>query len=182
MANVTLTFDVKDMFFDRKKVEDMLERNRRRVLGSAGAMVRKIARSSIKKAAWRPTGKKTRGRKPSGTIYVHEYLAKRTAISNPGDPPRYHSSSKEIGVRKILFAYDPARDTVIVGPVGTRGSNLEALEYGGTITTRIPRWAKSARRRFGKTHTKRIAARPFMRPALETFATEYPDMWRDALK
>ncbi len=139
-----------------RRVIDAADRARVRVLKRAGALTRTIARRSIK--------------------------SRKTKKSKPGDPPFSHVSGGRFGIRTILYIFDPKTDSVIVGPVG-EGDPLavpEALEFGGrseiTLTPRLRR--KLKRRKIVTT----IRARPFMQPALKTFAKTYPDMWKDAVK
>ncbi len=155
MANF-LTFDVKRAFFDIQKIERAAERAKARVLNRSGATVRKIARRSIR--------------------------FRKRKVSRPGDPPFAHVSSREFGIRTILYFYEPQNSAVIVGPVGrTSASSVpEALEFGGRSVTQLSRWQ---RRRTGRrTQTVTVRKRPFMAPALETFAREYPDLWKDSIQ
>lgn len=122
---------VKQSFFDRQKVLDPAERAARQVLSRFGAFVRRRSQSSIRT---------------------------RKTVSSPGSPPSSHVGTLR---RSILFAYDPSRGSVVIGPVPFRGSGsgAKALEEGGKQAV--------ARLRKGRPLTYR--ARPFMRPA---FAAE----------
>ena len=71
--------------------------------------------------------------------------------------------------------YDRRSDSVVVGPVGFRRSRApNVLEFGG-------RTAVESRRRGGRRQkrTLRIAARPYMRPALEKERSQLPAVWRN---
>lgn len=92
--------------------------------------------------------------------------------SPPGKPPRDKTGTLK---RNILFAYDSASRSVVIGPrllgdVASRDAP-EALEKGGTSTTIIRR----RRRR------QTVAQRPFMVPALEQRLPELPGLWKNAI-
>ncbi len=141
---------VKKMFFDRAKVKSKVDRTTRRVLSRFGAYVRTAARSKIRT---------------------------RKAVSQPGNPPSSH-----LGLLKrfIYFGYDPARETVVIGPMPLHGRGygnaLEALEYGGTFT----RYTGGRRRK--RRYRAKYKARPFMGPAFEQVKPKLPQMWRDSVK
>jgi len=105
-------------------------------------------------------------------------MRKRRGTSRPGQPPFAHEGSLR---RMVLFGYDPRTESVVVGPVGFRrngssGGAPSVLEFGGRATV--------VRRRGGK-RTKqavRIAARPYMRPALEKEASNLPKVWRNSVR
>ncbi len=78
-------------------------------------------------------------------------MRKRLYASAPGDPPHVH-----VGTLKNLtyFAYDTQTRSVIVGPVGLGDSKVPAvLEFGDL--------------------KQRIAARPYMRPAMNKAAGRF---------
>lgn len=139
---------IASLFFDRPAVTVAVGRAKRAVLSRAGAFIRAAARTSI-----RP----------------------RKGTSAPGRPPHSHEGSLR---RLILFGYDPRTDSVVVGPVGFRGSAApSALERGGATTVVSRRQgARGARR------TIRIAARPYMLPALEKERPRLPALWRDSVR
>ncbi len=143
---------VKEMFFDRPKVQNAMDRATRKVLSKFGAFVRRRAKSSIRR---------------------------RKRISRPGEPPSSHTGLLRSG---IYFGYDAGRQSVVIGPTPLRdktGSVPEILEHGGEMQTSLAfkiRNREKARRRV------RIAARPFMRPAYEAELPGLPAMWRDSVK
>lgn len=150
-------------FFDRQAVQKWIEPKEARFLESYGKFVRRSARSSIR------------------------YTKK--AVSKPGQPPRAHTKDAFASIKNILYAFDPGRKSVVVGPVklnlvqGLNSAHLrggtvpQALEFGGTITVvekkTSPRgkWRRADMRRNPRpwetfrTRTARIAPRPFMGPA-----------------
>jgi len=108
-----IQFEIKHVFFDRKKVIDRTDRTTRRVLSRFGAFVRQTARRSIRK---------------------------RKRISQPGKPPSSHVGLLK---RRIFFGYDRDRDSVVVGPAPLNqrspyGSTTvpELLEEGGRVRRR----------------------------------------------
>ncbi|MCL4199681.1 MAG: hypothetical protein KJZ69_19460 [Phycisphaerales bacterium] len=101
-------------------------------------------------------------------------IRKRKCTRKPGAPPHSH-----VGLlrRFILFGYDRQSDSVVVGPVGFKASTApRVLERGGTTTvTRRKRGKRTDRR-------VRIAARPYMQPALEKERPKLPELWRNSVR
>jgi len=140
-----LGLDVKQFFFDRQAIVAKVDAATRSVLSKFGAFVRRTARGSIRS---------------------------RKAPAAPGSAPSSHTGLLK---RLIFFGYDPARQSVVIGPAPLR-STVEApplLEYGGT-----------ARRkgRNGKTKSATYQARPYMGPAFEKERKVLPPLWRDSIK
>ena len=141
---------VKGFFFDSARVVAATSRAERKVLSRFGAFVRRGSRSSIRK---------------------------RKAASAPGQPPSSH-----VGLLKkfIFFAYEPARQSVVIGPARLNqktGNALSALEYGGR--TQI---VSRNRRRQRTVRTVHIQPRPFMGPAFEKEKPKLPAMWAGSVK
>jgi hypothetical protein len=140
---------MKKMVFDTKAVTSRVDRSERRVLSKVGWSLRRTAKRSI---------------------------VKRKAISEPGKPPSSHTGL----LRKfIFFGYDRSRGSVVIGPTRlnrTIGNVPEALEYGGTSTTRVGRRRRGRRRRI------KIAARPFMGPAFEKEKPGVAAMWANSVR
>jgi hypothetical protein len=90
---MNVTFKIKESFFDRPKVIAALKKAKRKVLSKAGAFVRRRARSSLKKPGKRKAG----------------------MASAPGRPPSNHTSGHSL--KTILFAFDTASSSMVVGPV-----------------------------------------------------------------
>lgn len=173
-------------FFD--KLPDTYEKDRIKVLGRAGAIVRGIARRSIRKRAWRAAAD-SRGRKAKNSYTT--YWGGKTSISTAGKQPYSHTSGNTFGLKSIQFGYDSKSDTVRVGPIGgnrSRNSVPNVLEFGGTTTTIIPAYAHAKKASLGVATgrryrlRKRIQARPFMGPALKAFTKDYPKLFRDTLR
>jgi len=138
---------IKDMFFDRHVVMRAMDSAKRKVLSQAGAFIRTAARTSIRK---------------------------RKGSAPPGKPPHSHEGSLR---RLILFGYDRANQSVVVGPVGFKNSVApRALEHGGTTVV------LSRRRGRLQTRKVRIAARPYMAPALERERPKLPLLWRNSVR
>jgi len=105
-------------------------------------------------------------------------IRKRKRQSRPGQPPSSHTGLLR---RFILFGYDRQRDSVVVGPVGFKRSRApNVLEFGGRAVVETGRTRRSRRER--KKRTVRIAARPYMRPALEKERSNLPAVWRNSVK
>lgn len=155
----------KDNFFDRDKVIAATDKARRRNLSRFGAFVRTRARSSIRESREISAP----GQPP------HAHISVLSKPKRPGDKGRKRRGGL-LGAY-IFFAYDAAQGSVLIGPVrlsGVIGNAPEALEHGGTSLVSSDR---------GK-HTRQvtIAARPFMRPALETELNKLPALWADSIK
>jgi len=147
MAVLGISFKIKDLCFDRERVLRAVNRAKRAVLSKAGAFIRTTARHSIRK---------------------------RKGTSKPGQPPFSHEGSLR---RLILFGYDQAAESVVVGPVGFKGSKApNVLEFGGT--TEAPRyWRKRLRKK-----RIRIRQRRFMGPALEKERPKLPRLWANSVR
>lgn len=144
---ITVRADIKRFFFDREKVIKAVSRARRRALSKAGAFIRTRARTSIRK---------------------------RKGTSPPGSPPYSHVGDLRKG---ILFGYDAQRESVVVGPVGFKGSTApSALEFGGT--------SKRYSRRERRDVPVEIGPRPYMGPALEAeiAAGTIPKHWANSVR
>jgi hypothetical protein len=142
---VGLTFAAaKRGFFDREKVKRSVDAGTRRVLSRFGAFVRQRAKTSIRK---------------------------RKGTSPPGGPPFSH-----VGLLRkfILFAYDPDRKSVVIGPTLTKeGSEApRLLEHGGDTTLETREGPKRAHYR----------PRPYMGPAFEAEKPQLPALWKNSVR
>lgn len=141
-----IRFEMTQLFFDTKKVRRAVDAGTRRVLSRFGAFVRRTARSSIRK---------------------------RKKPSSPGSPPSSH-----IGLLKkfIFFGYEPAKRSVVIGPVRLsqkgRGEAPYLLEYGGS--TKVEHRGKRKR--------AKVRPRPFMGPAFEKEEPKLPAMWKGSVR
>jgi len=145
-------------FFDRATVRRRMDRRKRGLLSRAGSFIRTAAKSSLKRARQKSLGEMTAEERRA--YEVRKGMTQRKGrrpprrperTSAPGKPPLLHMRPSPLK-RLIYFAYDPARDSVVIGPLRFGRAGAEALEYGGAVAAR--------RRRV------RVRARPFMRPAL----------------
>ena len=134
----------KGLFFDRARVTNAVDRTTRKNLSRFGAFVRKRARSSIRK---------------------------RRRISNPGQPPSSHTGLLK---RNIFFVYEPARRSVVIGPVLLNSSSgaPELLEHGGTVVRKVG----------GRRVRMTYQPRPYMGPAFETEQDNLSRLWRNSVK
>jgi len=134
----------KQGFFDRALVQQKVAAAERKVLSRFGAFVRQRAKTSIKK---------------------------RKGTSPPGQPPHSH-----VGLLRkfVLFAYDPGRQSVVIGPTllraGAQAPRL--LEHGGEATLETKRGRKRARYR----------PRPFMGPAFAAEKPKLPALWKNSVR
>lgn len=136
---------IKTLFFDRAKVLDAADRATQKVLSRFGAFVRARARSSIRK---------------------------RKRISDPGSPPSSHVGTLR---DSIFFAFDPARRSVVIGPVragDSGGMGALALEEGGPTRLAGIHRGRSAH----------IRARPYMQPAFQAELPSVPSKFKGQFK
>lgn len=173
----TLSYKVKDFFFDRIQVMEAVGKAKLKMLGRAGGSLRLEARRT--------------------------QLRRRKRTSAAGSPPSVHSRDNVATLRNILYAFNGI-GRVICGPVGLNGHSVVngrrvagaipgLMEHGGTKRIRlvlvgrewVPEGAvigKGKRKRmiFAKPGqpTKMIdakyPARPFMGPALKAVAKRLP--------
>jgi len=142
-----VTMQIKTLFFDKQTVLRAVDQAKRAVLSKAGAFIRTTAKHSIRQ---------------------------RKGPAPPGRPPHSHEGSLR---RFIYFGYDPASDSVVVGPVGfKRSAAPHVLEFGGKTEVK--------RRRRGKVIKTRatIQERPYMGPALEKERPNLPKRWAGSVR
>jgi hypothetical protein len=138
----------KSFFFDRKAVTSRVDKSTARVLSKMGAFVRTRAKGSIRK---------------------------RKKISDPGSPPSSHAGHLK---NFIYFAYEPQRESVVVGPTLFGGAKSAGkapglLEFGGTDVI-------TGRKRGGQVAIYR--PRPFMKPAMDAELPKFPELWKNTVK
>lgn len=169
----------KGVLFDSQAVLSAADRGTRTVLNRFGAFVRTKARDLTNK----PSPQMTLSEMSPEQRANHKRavaIAKRKGKPVPkkprrpseaGEPPR-----RVTGVlrRFIKFAFDPDARSVVVGaePVPSRSGAQAPLEHGGTTRVKSRRGVRRVR----------IAARPFMVPALDRELPKLPAMWRDAIR
>ncbi len=130
---------------------------------------------------------------------ARDLLVRRKGPASAGDPPHVHSKDKRYTLRFILYFYDPATHSLVVGPVGlTKTGSLptpQLLEQGGTVIreeVQIPSnsgWVplaifKHKDKTEGWPRRKRsyhVAARPFMVRALDEALPRIPDEFATTL-
>lgn len=102
----------------------------------------------------------------------------RKRSARPGEPPSSHKGHLR---RLIYFGYEPQRKSVVIGPapLGDRRSPYgpktipQVLEDGANVTARDDE---------GRPVRRRYAGNPFMRPALQKEAPNFPDLWKDSVR
>jgi phage gpG-like protein len=137
------------LFFNHPAVKQALAPKKLKFLRRWGGWVRRTARSSIKrKGAARPRPKKKylRGGSSTWTVSYRRWWqeVKDQPASPPGTPPYTHTGRLK---KAILFAYNRATESVVVGP-SERITDIGGLHEKG-----------------GRRRGRRYPARPFMRPA-----------------
>jgi hypothetical protein len=171
---------IKDRFFDRARVQMMMDRKHLRVLGKVGSFIRTRAKTKLKRDK---------------------------GSSRPGAPPFVHSRDPFESLKNILFGLHSDNKSVVIGPRfvktlkrSSRQTVPELMEYGGTsvvtltyignlpgqfadqqgrlrnangtYATDLAGWVPGDRR-YGRNKNARVkqinaqyAARPFMGPSL----------------
>ena len=133
-AGFNLTWNVRNWFFDRERVRSTLRITTRQALSKAGALVRTIARRSMRYV----TSMAEQERQIAAG--ERKRLSGEPAPSAPGTPP--HAVRPHPWIRQHLYyAYDPGRGSVVIGPVRLSSRvNVPALhEYGGRVVLKNPR-------------------------------------------
>jgi hypothetical protein len=181
LRNLRPTTKLNRMFFDQEKVQKALSRARRKALSKVGALVRKRAQRSMRY---------------------------RNKPSAPGQPPSAHKSKQLAALKRmkrakhngallrelLFYGYDTAAGSVVVGPLGFKGSDAPKLhEFGGskagggrTIWIKAGRKPKGGVERDGLTKVTlngsvRYPARPFMRPALDAVVPKMAEQFRNTV-
>jgi len=151
-AGFNLTWNVKNWFFDRDRVRSALAITSRQALGKAGALVRTIARRSMRYVT------SLREQERQVEAGKRKRLTGDPAPSAPGTPP--HAVRPHPNIRQFLYyALDPGRGSVVIGPVRLSSRvNVPALhEFGGRVVLRNPRRRV---RKVGSGGEVRIGGRP----------------------
>lgn len=101
-------------------------------------------------------------------------IRKSKRSSLPGSPPRNRTGSLRNFIR---FAYEPAERRVYIGPAilpGKTKSLPGALELGGTVVVKNKKTKKRVK--------QKVAARPYMLPALEESLPQLPELWKNSIR
>jgi hypothetical protein len=184
MLTMQLTIEgAKRRFFDRDIIDRSVARAKRRNLSRSGAFVRQRARSLIRRPRRMRLSEMRQDMRRVFRIRMSEHergnRSRRPELplapSEPGTPPRRGPS--DLLRRFIFFAWEPIRETVVVGPValgrprpeGSAAQTVpELLEFGGTYE----RWGKR----------RAMAPRPYMGTALDLEMDNFPFLWRDSVR
>lgn len=153
--------NVSGKFFDSKVVMSATDRAERRILSRAGAYVRRISRSSIRR---------------------------RKNPSKPGKAPtNWVGTLKKL----IFFTYDTNRKTVVIGPTKSgRGIVPNVLEEGGHTTVE-ERSFEYERNHEGmrakvfkgiKKHKVMIKKRPYMKPAFDKVLPTVAEQFQNSIR
>lgn len=143
-----ITMKMKALFFDKPAVLRAVSKAKRAALSKVGAFIRTTARHSLRR---------------------------RKGAAPPGQPPHSH-----VGLLKrfLFFAYEPASDSVVIGPAKLNKPTEapRVLEHGGKTLVE--------RRRRGKVVRQRVTIepRPFMGPALEKERPKLPKRWAGSVR
>lgn len=103
---MTITKNLKNFFFDRAGVQRLMDENTRRKMSSLGSFVQRKAKS---------------------------LLRRKKSPSSAGSPPNVHSGDDDASLKKILFAYDPQKKSLVVGPLALNGVGIASTNDPGDI-------------------------------------------------
>lgn len=149
-------------FFREDMVIGAVDRAEIRAMRWQGGYVRKAAQESIT----RPT--------------------RKSARSAPGKPPFSQTGRLK---KSILFSYDKASHSVVVGPTlfsSKHGVIPGTLEHGGTTSVKAMRVefvnGKKVFVPTGGRKTIKVKPRPFMRPALERSQDALVSIWNKSVR
>lgn len=166
---VKLRFSVQMAFFDRSIIKTRWHTFNRDPINRAGALVRKIARDSIRRR-------------------------KKAPPSPPGTPPFSRQPGSLPPFKMIYYVPYRMNTAVIVGMVGFhRTSDLPPpglQEHGGTAPrTILIRYARRTKKgkftspgRFSRKVIAKYPKRPFMLPALGKAKTKLASLWQNSLR
>jgi len=169
MISVTLPRDSKQFFFDSPLVQRQMDQARRKALVVGGALIRTVAKNSIRKA----TRMKANALDPDAREKFDRRVlfAKKAgrpkpklplASSKPGDPPRSRSGLLK---NKMVFRYDPASKSVVIGP--------EEIDFGTRARSTLESGGRNEAGHY-------VAPRPYMRPAEARTRSQYVQQWKNA--
>jgi hypothetical protein len=164
-----------ESFFDRDLVKRKLDAATRRVLSKFGAFVQRRDKSSLRYE----TGKRKKsaaGQTP--VVHRSEKFTRQSKNRKTGQVTRRPASPlKEL----VFFAFDQARNSVVIGPEAFRNSKLGGgvvpplVEYGGTGPFLDPET--------GERKTGHWAPRPHLVPAFEVERQlQLPGLFANALR
>ena len=131
---VDVRFNFKLLFFDKAAVMNQMDTRSRAALGRFGALVRKTAIASVKEA---PATRHA----PAGSPPFSHASAKRRELNRKRKAKGKKPVSGFKGLKHILFAYEPAKRTVIIGPASNRSRSItipEILEEGKLDVSQHP--------------------------------------------
>lgn len=180
---MNVTFKIKESFFDRPRVIAALKKAKRKALSKAGAFVRRRARSSMRR---------------------------RKSASPAGSPPSAHSNGNSLKTILFAFQpqsestiVGPVQFNQVNFTIESVTSTVPGLhERGETAIIREYRyqpiegesdvqWRRvDGRKRYGpregyrlqtRRRTARYPKRPFMRPALEAEAPNFPELFKNSI-
>ncbi len=150
---------VKEMFFDREKVEKAVGAGSKRALSRVGAFTRQRAITLILRHVVR---------KGFG---VKSKTSNRDGISPVGQPPFSHEGSF---VKNIFFGWDAGTESMVVGPIrlNKKGDAPRVLDKGGAITQADSR---------GRVRAMFYRPRPVMMPAFDLEKDKVPAAFENSI-
>jgi hypothetical protein len=110
IAQFNLSMRMSRYFLDRREVQKRLGKANARAMSKVGAFLRRRARSSLRR---------------------------RKRTSRPGEPPSVHSDDAVANLKNILFAVEPRRQSLVVGPVALNQVNQSWIDLAGRTVPQV---------------------------------------------
>lgn len=149
-------------FFNAEPIRRQLSQIERRTFIRVGALIRRIAKRSIRKAAQKPLAEMTKFERRGHHIAMSKHKAGRgkkprrpARASRPGKPPRSRTGKLK---RHIYYRFDPMLHDVFIGPALFQSKDIPGILERGR----------------GK-----VARRPFMKPALDAARPTIIKIWAE---
>lgn len=180
---MNVTFKVREAFFDRPKVIASLKKAKRKALSKAGAFVRRRARSSMRRRksaspAGSPPSAHSNGNSLKTILFAFQPQSESTIVgpvqfnqvnftieSVASTVPGLHERGETAIIHE--YRYQPIEGESDVQWRRVDGSNRYGPREGYRLQTRR--------------RTARYPKRPFMRPALEAEAPNFPELFKNSI-
>ena len=178
------TFQIKESFFDRPKMIASLKKAKRKALSKAGAFVRRRARSSMRRRkgaspAGSPPSAHSNGNSLKTILFAFQPQSESTIVG----PVQFNQVNFTVeSVTSTVPGLHERGETAII-----REYRYQPLEGEPDVQWRRVNGHKGYGPREGcRLQTRRRMARypkrPFMRPALEAEAPNFPELFKNSIQ
>lgn len=105
---------------------------------------------------------------------MRRLIKRRKKPSISPNPPHAHTTGNEFGLKTIVYKFYKDRMVVETGPLLKNSTDVPGnLEKGGIVPVKL---------RDGSIRMVKMGKRVFAQTAIETYARQYPEEYRDMLK